>query len=28
VGIRRRLGGGAPILPSLWQGAIVCHARP
>jgi tRNA (mo5U34)-methyltransferase len=28
VGIRRRLGGGAPILPTLWQGAIVCHARP
>jgi tRNA (mo5U34)-methyltransferase len=28
VGVRRRLGGGAPILPTLWQGAIVCHARP
>lgn len=28
VGIRRSLGGGAPILPTLWQGAIVCHARP
>jgi tRNA (mo5U34)-methyltransferase len=28
VGIRRRLGGGAPILPTLWQAAIVCHARP
>jgi tRNA (mo5U34)-methyltransferase len=28
VGIRRSLGGGAPILPTLWQGAVVCHARP
>lgn len=28
VGVRRRLRGGAPILPALWQGAIVCHARP
>jgi tRNA (mo5U34)-methyltransferase len=28
VGVRRRFGGGAPVLRTLWQGAIVCHARP
>ncbi|MGZ4124583.1 MAG: DUF1698 domain-containing protein [Actinomycetota bacterium] len=25
-GMRRRLRRGAPLLPELWQGAVVCHA--